>query len=52
MGLIDKLKVMFTEEVEETPIKKEMIQVEIPSPKEELFCSSSFTLGTLHRKLL
>lgn len=34
MGLIDKLKVMFTEEVEETPIKKEMIQVEIPSPKE------------------
>ena len=38
MGLMDKLKNLFTEEVEEEvevkeePIKKEMIQVEIPSP--------------------
>ena len=36
MGLIDKFKNLFTEEVEEeVPIKKEVIQVEIPSPKEE-----------------
>lgn len=36
MGLIDKFKNLFTEEVEEEePIKKEVIQVEIPSPKEE-----------------
>ena len=35
MGLMDKFKNLFTEEVEEeVPIKKEMIQVEIPSPKE------------------
>ncbi len=34
MGLMDKIKNMFTEEeeVEEEPIKKEVIQVEIPSP--------------------
>lgn len=37
MGLLDKVKNLFTEEVEvevkeETPIKKEVIQVEIPSP--------------------
>lgn len=35
MGLFDKVKNLFTEEVEEDePIKKEVIQVEIPSPKE------------------
>lgn len=37
MGLMDKLRDMFTEEVEEQveeePIKKEVIQVEIPAPK-------------------
>ena len=36
MGLMDKLRDMFTEEVEEPveePIKKEVIQVEIPAPK-------------------
>ena len=34
MGLMDKIKNMFTEEeeIEEEPIKKEVIQVEIPSP--------------------
>lgn len=40
MGLMDKLRDMFTEEVEvEEPIKKEVIQVEIPAPqqKEEVF---------------
>lgn len=36
MGLMDKFKNLFTEEVEEeVPIKKEVIQVEIPSPKEQ-----------------
>ena len=37
MGLIDKIKNLFTEEIEEDtkPIKKEVIQVEIPSPKKE-----------------
>ena len=37
MGLFDKLKNMFTEEVEEEkePIKKEVFQVEIPAPKIE-----------------
>ncbi|MEG1647275.1 MAG: hypothetical protein RR325_00730 [Bacilli bacterium] len=34
MGLFDKLKNIFTEEVEEQPIKKEVRQVEIPGPKE------------------
>ena len=32
MGLLDKVKNMFTDEVEEEPIKSEMIQVEIPAP--------------------
>lgn len=32
MGFLDKVKNMFTEEVEETPIKKDVIQVEIPAP--------------------
>ena len=35
MGLMNKLKNLFTEEVEEEieePIKKEMVKVEIPSP--------------------
>jgi hypothetical protein len=39
MGLMDKIRDMFTEEVEEQieeePIKKEMIQVEIPAPKQK-----------------
>jgi len=38
MGLIDKIKDIFTEEVEETeeePIKKEVIQVEIPAPQKK-----------------
>lgn len=35
MGLMDKIKNMFTEEVEEQPIKKETIHVEIPSPTRE-----------------
>jgi len=36
MGLMDKFKNLFTEEVEEeVPIKKEVIQVEIPSTKEQ-----------------
>lgn len=34
MGFLDKVKNMFIEEVEEDePIKKEVIQVKIPSPK-------------------
>ncbi|MDD3187217.1 MAG: hypothetical protein PHD02_01940 [Bacilli bacterium] len=32
MGLFDKLKNIFTEEVEDEPIKKEVRQVEIPGP--------------------
>ena len=38
MGLMDKLRDMFTEEVEvtdEEPIKKEVIQVEIPAPQQK-----------------
>lgn len=37
MGFLDKVKNMFTEEVEveETPIKKDVIQVEIPAPVKE-----------------
>jgi len=35
MGILDKVKNMFIEEVEEEPIKKEIIQVKIPSPKVE-----------------
>lgn len=45
MGLLDKVRNMFTEEIEETPIKKEVIQVEIPAPvvpekKEEVIAES------------
>lgn len=32
MGLLDKMKNLFTDEIEEEPIKSEMIQVEIPAP--------------------
>lgn len=32
MGFLDKVKNLFTEEIEETPIKKDVIQVEIPAP--------------------
>ena len=32
MGFLDKVKNMFTEEIEEEPIKKEVVQVEIPAP--------------------
>jgi len=35
MGLLDKIKNMFTEEVEEEEIKKEVMQVEIPAPAKE-----------------
>lgn len=38
MGLLDKMKNLFTEEIEEEPVKSEVIQVEIPAPvkKEEI----------------
>jgi len=37
MGFLDKVKNMFIEEIEEDePIKKEVIQVEIPSPKPQV----------------
>jgi len=32
MGLFDKMKNLFTEEVEEEPVKSEVMQVEIPAP--------------------
>lgn len=32
MGLLDKMKNLFTEEVEDEPVKSEVIQVEIPAP--------------------
>lgn len=35
MGFLDKVKNMFTEEIEEEPIKKDVIQVEIPAPTVE-----------------
>lgn len=35
MGFLDKMKNLFTDEVEEEPIKSEVIQVEIPSPLKE-----------------
>lgn len=35
MGLMDKIKNLFSDEVEEVPVKKEVIQVEIPSPVKE-----------------
>lgn len=35
MGFLDKVKNMFTEEIEEEPIKKDVIQVEIPAPVKE-----------------
>jgi len=37
MGLLDKMKNLFTEEVDEEPVKSEVMQVEIPAPvkKEE-----------------
>lgn len=35
MGLIDKIKDLFTDEVVEAPIKKDVIKVEIPSPTKE-----------------
>ena len=39
MGLLDKMKNLFTEEVEDEPVKSEVIQVEIPAPvkKQETF---------------
>lgn len=38
MGLLDKMKNLFTEEIEEEPVKSEVMQVEIPAPvkKEEI----------------
>lgn len=35
MGLIDKIKDLFTDEVVETPVKKDVIKVEIPAPIKE-----------------
>lgn len=35
MGLLDKMKNLFTDEIEEEPIKSEMIQVEIPAPSKQ-----------------
>jgi len=35
MGLLDKMKNLFTDEIEEEPIKSEVIQVEIPAPVKE-----------------
>lgn len=35
MSFLDKVKNMFTEEIEEEPIKKEVVQVEIPAPAVE-----------------
>ena len=35
MGFLDKVKNLFTDEIEEEPIKSEVIQVEIPSPLKE-----------------
>lgn len=35
MSFLDKMKNLFTDEVEEEPIKSEVIQVEIPSPLKE-----------------
>lgn len=35
MSFLDKMKNLFTDEVEEQPIKSEVIQVEIPSPLKE-----------------
>ena len=34
MGLFDKFKNIFTEEIEESEVKKEVRQVEIVAPKE------------------
>lgn len=36
MGLFDKVKNLFTDEVDEEPIKSEVIQVEIPAPAKEI----------------
>ena len=37
MGLLDKVKNLFTEEIEEElPIKKEVKHIEIPNPKKEI----------------
>ena len=35
MSFLDKVKNMFTEEIEEEPIKKDVVQVEIPAPAVE-----------------
>lgn len=35
MGFLDKMKNLFTDEIEEEPIKSEVIQVEIPAPVKE-----------------
>ena len=35
MGFLDKVKNLFTDEVEEEPVKSEVIQVEIPAPAKE-----------------
>lgn len=46
MGLMSKFKNMFTEEIEEEPIRKEVIQVEIPAPvKAEKEAKTDDSLG-------
>ncbi len=54
MGFMDKIKNLFTEEVEveETPIKKEVMQVEIPapSPREEVKTRDITENETLRRE--
>ena len=35
MGFLDKVKNLFTDEIEEEPVKSEVIQVEIPAPAKE-----------------
>jgi hypothetical protein len=41
MGLFDKIKDIFSEEVEDEPVKKEMVQVEIGAPKEDVAISEN-----------
>jgi hypothetical protein len=46
MGLLNKIKDIFSEEIDEEPVKKEMTQVEIGVPKEEVAISENELLKT------
>lgn len=46
MGIMDKMKNLFTEEVEEEPIKSETIQVEIPAPEVKKEVSNDYISDT------